>query len=110
MYYQSVMEPEAMAVLQRTTQILRQLVRVNVGVKLTHRHILGLKHTTAIHHTVPFSSIVLAITHYSRLSRGDFEAILALSKFLMSFTVSPPPNNAREATILTSAERTRSTL
>ena len=81
MYYQSVMEPEAMAVLQRTTQILCQLVRVNVGVKLTHRHILGLKHTTAIHHTVPFSSIVLAITHYSRLSRGDFEAILALKIF-----------------------------
>jgi len=44
MSYQSVVKPEAVAVLQRAAKLFRQLVGVNVGVELTHCHILGLKH------------------------------------------------------------------
>lgn len=44
MSYQSVVKPEAVAVLQRAAKLFCQLVGVNVGVELTHCHILGLKH------------------------------------------------------------------
>ena len=78
MSYQPVVEPEAVAVLQRATKLFCQLVGVNVGVELTHCHILGLKYMQQPLMTVPFSCIALSPPHKTRLSRGYFQPGLAL--------------------------------